>query len=184
MEKVRKTIKLSLSIIGFVFLSSCSTEVLFDFDAELQEDIAQIDQYLIENNITAERHPTHARYRIIDNGIGPVAEVGDTVTYLFSVYNLDNLLLVSNQQEVLAAETPFLNALDTARTVLYDPDRVQIFPEYTQLIPALTPEGGQAEIFVPSYLAYGFSGNFSNSDVWDPFSPVMIFAEVLAIDRR
>lgn len=125
-------------------------------EEQLKKDEELIDNYLQENNLTAQKTESGLRYIILEEGTGPQAANGDLAVVDFTGSTLDGTMFyTSNRQQ---AETH--GALQEGNP--YEP--LEFTLGAGQMIPgvdegvALLKEGAKAKLFVPSPLAYGERG--------------------------
>jgi FKBP-type peptidyl-prolyl cis-trans isomerase FkpA len=130
------------ALMGLIFLfSSCfdSTEDLFN--SQLEEDIAIIDQYLIDHSIEAKRDPTQQIWYVIHtSGSGVMPSVDSScVTVRFT-----GKFLTDDQSFTESAGTSYPLAGDLI--------------EGWKLGIPLLKQGDSATLYIPSGLAYGRYG--------------------------
>lgn len=164
-----------------IALSSCTTEeVIFDFDVQLKEDIARIDDFVAENNLQVQKHHTGFSYIINDVGQGEFAMGSDILEMKISVFLLDSTFAFSTTENqslysVYLTDEPWFR-------------RPPVFHDLAQLIKT----GGKAELFVPSGLAWGtedfypYQYNFNSNGLRTLFANtnVLISAELVEIRKR
>jgi FKBP-type peptidyl-prolyl cis-trans isomerase len=145
----------SLLIILFI-LNACKKSD----DTQLKEDIAKIEQYLIDNNLTAEKTESGLHYIITQEGTGNKPAAASIVEVKYKGYYLDNTVF----DETTGNETISfrLNGVIKGWT-----EGLQYFRE-----------GGKGTLLVPSGLAYG-----SNPRQGIPANAVMIF-DIELVDVR
>ncbi|MDW3191432.1 MAG: FKBP-type peptidyl-prolyl cis-trans isomerase [Cytophagales bacterium] len=123
-----------------VALSSClkEQEVIFvSFEEQMAIDLEILDEYLADNNITAQTDPSGLRYVIREQGNGPTPELTGTVRVGYEGTLLNGDVFDSNEG------TSFqLNNLI----------------EGWQIGIPLIQEGGDITLYIPSGLAYGPQG--------------------------
>jgi FKBP-type peptidyl-prolyl cis-trans isomerase FkpA len=139
-------------------LFSCSTDTPApNFDAQLEKDIAAIDDYLAKNNINAIKDTTGVRYVI--NTEGP----GEKPTTTSVIY-------VSIKETVLSTGTVYRDFKDQyGRGQLGDANSV--FPAFQVVLPKVK-KGSSITIYSPSGYAYGTA---SSSDGNLPANANIIF---------
>jgi len=179
MEKVKNYLCL-VSCFGLLIFSACEEKVLFDFDEQLTLELAEIDNFLSRNSLSADILDNHARLNIINEGNGNQIQEGDTVDFLYSLYLLDCTLVQSNRAEF----EPIANQLqwytsDTLSFIAY-PGAFDIpTQDWFTLGMSLSQEQSFLTLFLPSYLAFGSSRSF----IIQSNTPVMADFEVLQIRR-
>lgn len=121
-----------------------------DYDAseQLKKDIAKIEDYLAENNITAQSTESGLYYYIEEQGTGATPELTSIVTVNYTGWLLDG--------------TQF----DKSTNALVLSDLVKGWQEGLQLIQA----GGTIHLYIPSTLGYK---NEEHGDI--PKNSVLIF---------
>ncbi len=163
-ESVPKMTKklLCLLTLMVVLLSACETEEIYDFDRQLTEERAVIQNYLLENNLVVEEHPKGFFFRVLSEGDDTRVQDLDWVNFDLSVFDIDGTLYFS---------TDPLEELSNGINPPYYPSTFDI--RYTQFpgqrpleaiydIAELVGVGGEIEAFIPSHLAYGLLGYTTN----------------------
>ena len=141
---------LSLLFIGFLIaFSACNSD---DDDPQLVEDIMIIEQYLLDNNITAQSTPSGLHYTINTVGNGEHPSTRSNITISYKGYLLDGTVF---------DETPGT----TSRTFLLQ----NLIQGWQEGVPLLS-KGGSGTFFLPSKLGYGSQGS---SNI--PSNSVIIF---------
>lgn len=143
-----------LALAGFTFLTGCHKEDNTSISAQQQliNDVATIDQYLKDHNITAYTDVNGLRYTITSVGKGYPPR-------------LDNAVKVIYTGSVLFNNTPFASAVTSDSTLTpYD------YITGWQIGLRLLPEGTKATIYIPSGLAYG---NQANGPI--PANAILVF---------
>ncbi len=146
-----KYFQLTFLFTCLVFFVACNKDDdTLSPEQQLQVDIDIIEQYLIDNNLTAQSTASGLRYIIEEEGTGPDIEASEPLIFEFSAFFADNTLWVSSDGPEL------LNLPD----ILYG---------LKEGLP-LFKIGGKGKLLLPSGLAFGPTG--SNSI---PPNSVMIF---------
>ena len=136
-------------------LFSCKDETLSP-EEQYQEDIRIIEQYLSDNNLTADTTAYGLYYIITKEGSGGHPNLQSTVTVKYKGYLTDGTVFDQT------------NGSETVKFLLSD-----LIPGWQLGIPLLK-KGGEGTFFLPSYLGYGPSGSGSI-----PPNSVLIFDIVL-----
>jgi len=143
-------------IIYFTLLAlaifSCNRE---DEEAIFTEDIAEIEAYLEENNLTAVRTSSGLHYIIREEGNGQFPTAANTVTVHYTGYYTDDQIFETN------------NNISFPLT--------GVIAGWTEGIPFLS-KGGKGTFLIPSSLAYGTNGKGSI-----PANTVLLF-DVTLVD--
>ncbi len=138
-KNMRSVLFLSL-ITSLLVLTSCLNDDGFEvepFDEEqLAADIVIIDNYLSENNITAEEHPSGIRYVVNQEGDGDKPSLGSDIAIKFTSF-------IMGGEEV---------GLDTIGFTINLNE--QIIEAWRLMIPEMK-ENGNWTIYVPSGYAFG-----------------------------
>ena len=120
--------------------------------SQAEKDQVLIEEYLADNNITAEDHESGLYYRIDNTGSGPMPTISDEVEVRYKGYLLDGTVFDQTQGNA-TIEFPLSN----------------LIPAWQIGIPLIS-SGGSIMLFCPSSLAYG------NRRVGDiPANSVLIF---------
>lgn len=124
---------------------------------QLATDITIIDQYLADNNITAETTASGLRYTITEAGNGHKPSVGDTVRVNYTGQLMDGQVFDTSREDV-ARE----NGIFSPQRPAYDPLK---FPLGVRAVISgwdegigYLDEGAKAKLYIPSTLAYGPRG--------------------------
>lgn len=129
----------SILIISSVFFVGCGTDEIIDPDKQLNIDIAAIDQYLVDNNITdAVEHSSGLRYRFIETGTGNKPQAY-------------HYIRVKYKGSLMSDGTVF----DESEEGKYVTFAVSGVIQGWQIGLKLMPEGTSAILYIPSSLAYG-----------------------------
>jgi FKBP-type peptidyl-prolyl cis-trans isomerase len=118
-------------------------EAIAKGEEQLKDDIEIIEQYLAENNITAQSTESGLRYVIELEGSGDHPEPGDNVKVHYTGTLLDG--------------TKFDSSLDRNEPLEFAIGRRQVIQGWDEGIALLKP-GGKGTLFIPSPLAYGERG--------------------------
>lgn len=149
------------------YIDQLTEQGYFDMVAKKAEEAAAkqividneiLDNYMAENNIEAEKTESGLRYVITEEGSGPNAEVGQTVSVAYAGRILDGPYF-DTSDESLAKEQGIFNANRPA----YEPytfplGRGQVIKGWDEGI-ALLNEGAKATLYIPSPLGYGNRGS-------------------------
>lgn len=112
-------------------------------EEQLKDDIEIIEQYLADNNISAQSTESGLRYVIDVEGSGDNPEPGDNVKVHYTGTLLDG--------------TKFDSSLDRNEPLDFAIGRGQVIPGWDEGIALLKP-GGKGTLYIPSPLAYGERG--------------------------
>ncbi len=137
----------NIILLVFVFFAvSCEKTTIYNPYSQLQEDIAKIDEYLSENNITAIRSSSGLRYVIVDEGLGsnPVRGSLVTVHYIGKLFD----------------GTVFDSSYDRGEPLSYTHGTGQVISGWDEGL-SYIGERGKITLYVPSVLAYGNRGSGS-----------------------
>lgn len=119
-----------------------------DFQNQYDKDIALIENYLAENNLTAEKTSSGLYYIITNEGSGAYPSVSNTVTVQYSGYLLDGTKFDSGTSSFSLSG---------------------VIQGWQEGIPKFRTKG-RGKLIMPSYLGYGTSGSGSV-----PANAVLIF---------
>ena len=144
---------------------------------KIAEEQAILQNYLTENNITAE--PTESGLIFISKqkGSGQQAEAGDKVRVNYEGRLIDGTYFDTSVEEVAQAQGLY----DERRT--YEPfeftlGRGQVIKGWDQGI-AMLKEGGKATLIIPSTIGYG--GNPRPGGVIKPFNTLIFEVELVEV---
>lgn len=126
-------IPLSLMIL---FLSSCDRGQQI-----LKDDIDEIEEYLEDNNLEAQRTSNDLFFIIEEEGNGEFPTITDFVTVDYHGYLTDGFVFDSSVERGEPLEFPLTN----------------VIRGWQEGIP-LFSKGGKGKLLIPSHLAYGESG--------------------------
>ena len=129
----------SIVLISVGILMGCGSDEIINPDKQLNIDIAAIDQYLEDNNITdAIAHSSGLRYRFVEAGTGTKPQIY-------------HYIRVKYQGSLMSDGTVF----DESAEGKYATFAVSGVIEGWQIGLRLMPEGTKAILYIPSSLAYG-----------------------------
>jgi peptidylprolyl isomerase len=135
-----KELMLAILVIG---LFSCEKQTFYSPYAQLEEDIAIIDKYLEENNITAVKSNTGLRYVIHDQGLGSTPQNGNIIKVHYVGTLLDG--------------TQFDSSYDRGEPFQYTYGAGQVIRGWDDGLKYIA-ETGKITLYIPSVLAYGVTG--------------------------
>lgn len=137
MEMKSKLFMICLAAI--VALSSCKDDDggVLSYEEQLAVDTQILDEYLADNNITAQIDPSGLRYVIQEPGSGTTPDQSSSVRVAYEGTFLDGGVFDSNENIVF----PLRNLI-----------------EGWQIGIPLIQEGGDITLYIPSGLAYGTQG--------------------------
>ena len=170
-----------LLIVVSSVLLACDNDPFSEIEEQFNMELAQIDQFLVDNNLTALALPTGVRITFLDTLSGSLPSRTQTIVMDYTSFLLDDQL-----SNVTIFDT---SDADVARNNnIFDPTKNYSPEEFTQnaggVIPAweiavpLLTEGSTAFIFSPSGLAYGKAGF---PPLVPPDTPVGFFVKVVDI---
>lgn len=129
-------------------------------DEQLAEDIQLIEEYLQDNNLTAERDPSYDLFYIIEEeGSGSKPNNGEQVEVNYVGRFLDGKVFDTSIESVAREEGVF-NQARTYEPFTFSLGQRQVILGWDVGIKLLN-EGGKASLILPSYMAYGPRGNSS-----------------------
>lgn len=130
-----------ISMLGLtaLFLFSCKDKTLTP-EEQFREDIAQINKYLLDNNMTADTTVSGIHYIITQEGSGGHPDLQSTVTVKYKGYMLDGTVF-----DQTSGSTTATFALKG------------VIAGWQEAVPLLK-KGGKGTFLIPSYLCYGPSG--------------------------
>ena len=123
-----------------ISLFSCERTTFYNPYAQLEADIAKLDKYLDENNITAKKSSSGLRYVIHDEGLGSIPQKGNTLIVHYTGTLLDG--------------TKFDSSYDHGEPMKYQHGYGQVISGWEEGITYIS-ERGRITLYVPSVLAYG-----------------------------
>jgi FKBP-type peptidyl-prolyl cis-trans isomerase FkpA len=132
-------LSLLLAVFGLTFLA-CKDKSLSP-EEQLQEDIAQLDQYLKDKGLAAQSTASGLRYIITKEGVGPNPTIQSNVTVRYKGYFLDDTVF---------------DQTEGTKTIAFPLSNV--IAGWQECVPLLKAEG-KGTFFIPSALAYGPDGN-------------------------
>ena len=159
MKKVRNL----LPAILIVVLFGCERTTFYNPYAQLDTDIAIIDQYLEENNITAQKSSSGLRYVIHDPGVGSIPAAGN--------------ILVVHYVGTLLDGTVFDSSYDNGKPLRYQYKSGQVISGWEEGLGYIA-EGGKITLYVPSGLAYG---SRAVGDLIEPNSNLIFDIELFSV---
>ncbi|HET8861384.1 FKBP-type peptidyl-prolyl cis-trans isomerase [Marivirga sp.] len=126
-------------------------------DEQLNKDITEIEKYLEDNNLTAEKLNAYELYYIIhEEGTGPNAENRQEVSVNYTGRFLNGDVFDTSIEAVAKEEGTF------SETRTYEPFTFTLGIDGViagwEIGLKLLNEGSKATFILPSYLAYGFRG--------------------------
>lgn len=121
---------------------------------QFEKDIAAIDAYLSEKNITAEKTESGLRYVITKPGTGDIGKPGQTAKVNYSGYMLDGQYFDCSIKEVAQEKGVYSAAREPY--VPYDVtiDQTGVIKGWHEALKLLN-KGAKGTFYVPSTLAYG-----------------------------
>lgn len=129
-------------------LSGCNKDENDDFQEQYDTDIALIENYLTENNLSAEKTSSGLYYIIENEGSGSYPNISNTVTVQYSGYLLDGTKFDGG-----TSSFPLSGVIEG----------------WQEGIPKFRTKG-RGKLIMPSYLGYGTS---ATGDI--PANSVLIF---------
>lgn len=153
--------KSALILVGVVIAVSCDKNQLEPTAAErLAADVAKIDKYLADNNITAVSHVSGMRWVIHAEGTGAKVTTNDCIRIDYSGWLLGN-------------EVAFETGTGFATTMSNSTSQPLILGWRIGL--KELRKGGSITLYIPSSLAYGASERKNNGEVIIPSYSVLVF---------
>lgn len=131
-----KAFKYLISLFVLLSIYSCNKDEDDDFQKQYDADIALIENYLAENNLSAEKTSTGLYYIIEKEGSGNHPGINNIVTVQYSGYLLNGTKFDSG-----TTSFPLTNVIDG----------------WKQGIPKFKSKG-RGKLIMPSYLGYGTGG--------------------------
>ena len=135
-----KIVKNLIIVASIIVIVSCEKTTFYNPYAQLDADIAKIDKYLEENNITAQRSSSGLRYVIHDPGIGSIPVKGN--------------ILIVHYTGTLLDGTKFDSSYDNGEPLKYQHGYGQVISGWEEGITYIA-ERGRITLYIPSVLAYG-----------------------------
>lgn len=167
-----------LDIMGYDQYMAYQNEFMQKRSAEqLQKDIATIDAYLAEKNITAEKTESGIRYVITKAGKGENGQPGQISKVNYSGYLLDGQLFDSSVKSI--AEQKGIYNPQREPYAPYDVtiDQSQVIKGWHEAL-KLMSKGSQGTFYIPSTLAYGPQ---QRSEIIKPNSILVFDMEVVEL---
>ncbi|MDK2978102.1 MAG: FKBP-type peptidyl-prolyl cis-trans isomerase FkpA [Bacteroidales bacterium] len=127
-----KFLKIVIFFLPIIFFVACDEDD-YDAEAQLKKDIALIENYLLENDLTAQSTESGLYYIIEEQGTGSKPDLQSRVTVAYTGKLLNG------------------DVFDSGTITLYVYEFIEGWKEGLQLF----NEGGKGQLFVPSTLAYG-----------------------------
>jgi FKBP-type peptidyl-prolyl cis-trans isomerase len=164
MKMVKKLIIASL-VIGFC---ACERTTFYNPYAQLEADVAKIDEYLEENDIEAMRSNSGLRYVIHEPGIGAIPQKGNKVIVHYTGTLFDG--------------TKFDSSYDRGEPFEYTHGTGSVIQGWEEGITYIS-ERGKITLYVPSVLAYGSRSieNEEDSVIIEPNSNLIFDIELLSV---
>jgi FKBP-type peptidyl-prolyl cis-trans isomerase FkpA len=147
-------------------------------EEQLAEDVQLIEEYLKDNNLTAERLTSYDLYYITeDQGAGEKPENGQNISVNYVGKFLDGKVFDTSIESVAKDEDIF-NESRTYEPFSFTLGRRQVILGWDVGM-KLINEGGKATLLLPSYMAYGPRGTGSI-----PANTVLLFeVELVSINE-
>ena len=121
---------------------------------QLAKDEAEIDAYLKENGIEAEKTEVGVRYVITQEGEGENAVSGQTASVNYSGYLLDGTYFDSSVKEVAQAKGLYNEAREPYQPYDVTIDQSSVIRGWHDALKVMK-KGSKATVYIPSSLAYG-----------------------------
>ena len=122
--------------------------------AQLEKDGAEIDAYLKDNGIEAEKTEAGVRYVITQEGEGENATSGQTVSVNYSGYLLDGTYFDSSVKEVAQEKGLYNEAREPYQPYDVTIDQTSVIRGWHDALKVMK-KGSKATVYIPSSLAYG-----------------------------
>lgn len=145
---------LPIALLVILSLSGCKDNP----DIMLEREKRLLEQYLEQNNITAEPLSNGIYFLESVAGTGEVATTGDYVIVEYTASLIDGKVFDTTSEEVAAAKGIL------SPTVLYGNSKFKLFNTTVKGIEeglTLMKEGGEARMIIPSQLGYGSTSSSS-----------------------
>jgi len=126
-----------LLFIPMILFYSCEEEEVYNEEEQLKKDIALIEEYLKENDITAQSTASGLYYIIEEQGTGVKPSLQSEITVAFTGELLNGTVFDSGTVD----KYPLYNLIEGWQEGL-----------------VLFNEGGKGQLFIPSTLGYGNRG--------------------------
>lgn len=169
------------AVILLIQITSCSEEVLFDFEEILAGELVEINEFIARHNYSVEVHESDVRYQISNEGIGRPIELEDTVYFNYQIYLLDSTLMDTNLEEVRAANN--LPPIDNmpVRDIIYSFSNGRL--GFLNVAFLLGKEESKIHMLVPSHQAFGGGGRvFAGNRFIPPYTPVLVEIEIVDVE--
>ena len=144
---IKKTDKFTLTI-KVVDVFTEESQVMADQKAEVdkvkEKEIAEIEKYLKDNNIQAEKTPKGVFVHIDDKGHAPPANSGKAVKVSYTGKTFKGVVFDSNRDSAFGHAQPYSFVLGQRGAIEGWDDGMRLFGK-----------GGKGQLYVPSMLAYG-----------------------------
>ncbi|MCX8020607.1 MAG: FKBP-type peptidyl-prolyl cis-trans isomerase [Chitinophagaceae bacterium] len=114
----------------------------------LRQEIKEIETYLAQQKIQAEKTPSGAFYQILKQGDGPKADSGNFVSVNYNGYDWSGKKFDSNTDPAFGHVQPFSFTAGVG-------DMIKGFDEAVLTM----KKGGKVKVFIPSLLGYGPAGS-------------------------
>lgn len=124
---------------------------------QLDKDQTIIDEYLVNNNLEAEKTEDGIAVVTLEAGNGEFPENGDLVKVAYAVRLLDGTLIDTSYED-LAKENGVFNPQRTYEPYGFTLGNREVIQGWDLGIPKVD-KGGKAKLLVPSHLAYGARNN-------------------------
>ncbi|MEQ8424545.1 MAG: FKBP-type peptidyl-prolyl cis-trans isomerase [Cyclobacteriaceae bacterium] len=121
--------------------------------SQLAKDLEQIDSYLAESNISAEKTASGLRYQITKPGSGDTAAQGSQVSIHYAGYLMDGTLFDTSIESV-AKENGIFNEGRPYEPLSLSAGSGQVIRGWEEAI-LLMNKGSKMRVWIPSTLAYG-----------------------------
>lgn len=135
---------------------------------ELNKELAILEKYLKEKNITATKTPQGAFVQIIDQGTGPVADSGKQISILYHGTTLKGEVFDSTKDPAFNhPNQPFNFVLGRGEVIQGWDECLKYFKQ-----------GGKGKLYIPAMLAYK---NQHPSEVIKPYTNLIFEIEVVKV---
>lgn len=145
------------------YTDQMSEEEYFDMVAKKAEEAASkqiiidteiLDNYLAENEIAAEKTESGIRYVITEEGNGPTAQPGQTVSVNYTGWVLNGSHFDSSIKEIAMEKGLYDQRREPYEPYTFPLGQGQVIKGWDEGI-ALLNKGAKARLYIPSTLAYG-----------------------------
>ena len=148
--------RLTTAILCLLFITACQDEILYNFDEQLQIDLAIVDNYLEQNNIDHVKDDSGIRYQALHLANGDVLERERQAAFFdVTIWFLDGTFMGSTNPDIDIANGGNGEFFTARRLDFYGPSNYGVLKYFNFIAPRMTL-GDRYKVWVPSPLGYGF----------------------------